>query len=37
MSSENYLSSNIYKKLAKMREAINKEQYYNFSELLETV
>lgn len=37
MSSENYLSSNIYKKLAKMRESINKEQYYNFSELLEAV
>ena len=37
MSSENYLSSNIYKKLAKMRASINKEQYYNFSELLEAV
>lgn len=37
MSGEIYLSSNIYKKLAKMRESINKEQYYNFSELLEAV
>lgn len=37
MSSDTYLSSNIYKKLAKMRASINKEQYYNFSELLEAV
>ena len=29
--------SNIYEKLAKMRESINKEQYSNFSELLEVV